>query len=393
MTLPDGRVLAYEEYGVPTGFPVLSNHGGLSSRLDAAPAHEAAVAKGIRLVSPDRPGIGLSTFQPGRRLVDWPADVAHLTDALGMDRFAVMGWSAGGPYAAVCAAKMSDRVTAAALLSSAVPLDLYGTTRGLTVEDRALMFLTRRTPWLASVLMKVSIVNASNARLFRAVMRSFPPADRTVLTEWGPPDHALAFVREAVRQGTEGACRTTGSSGIPGGSRSRRSVCPSTSGRGRTTEPGLRATAPSSSATFPRLRSPWCPTRATSHSWRIRRRPSSTRCSAATTTPSPRRSGTSGRRRARSAWSPGVLQLAPVGHLDGRHDRRADVELDLVVVTQRQVVGVTRVERRLLAGRGEEHRHLPGGGPDLCRAERDAPLVEELAQREARAWCSATRCG
>ncbi len=53
-----------------------------------------------------------------------------------------MGWSAGGPYAAVCAAKMGDRVTAAALLSSAVPLDLYGTTRGLTVEDRTLLFLT-----------------------------------------------------------------------------------------------------------------------------------------------------------------------------------------------------------------------------------------------------------
>jgi pimeloyl-ACP methyl ester carboxylesterase len=204
VTLPDGRRLAYEEYGIATGFPVLSAHGGLSSRLDAAPAHEAAVAKGIRLVSPDRPGIGLSTFQPGRRLVDWPADVAHLTDALGIGRFAVMGWSAGGPYAAICAAEMGDRVTAAALLSSAVPLDLYGTTRGLTVEDRALLFLVRRAPGLASALMKVSIVNASNARLFRAVMRSFPPADRTVLTEWGPPDHALAFVREAVRQGTEG---------------------------------------------------------------------------------------------------------------------------------------------------------------------------------------------
>ena len=202
--LPDGRSLAYEDYGVAGGFPVLSFHGGLSSRLDAAPAHEAAVAKGIRLVAPDRPGMGLSTYQEGRRLTDWPADVAHLTEALGIDRFAVMGWSAGGPYAAVCAAKMAGRVTAAALLSSAVPLDLYGTTRGLSVEDRALLVLTRRTPWLASTLMKVSIVNASNARLFRAVMRSFPPADRTVLTEWGPPDHALAFVREAMRQGTQG---------------------------------------------------------------------------------------------------------------------------------------------------------------------------------------------
>ena len=83
VTLPDGRVLAYEEYGIPTGFPVLSFHGGLSSRLDAAPAHEAAVAKGVRLISPDRPGMGLSTYQPGRRLIDWPADVTHLTEALG----------------------------------------------------------------------------------------------------------------------------------------------------------------------------------------------------------------------------------------------------------------------------------------------------------------------
>jgi pimeloyl-ACP methyl ester carboxylesterase len=202
--LPDGRTLAYEEYGVPDGFPVLSFHGGLSSRLDAAPAHEAASAMAVRLISPDRPGMGLSSYQPGRRLVDWPADVAHLTEALGIEHFAVMGWSAGGAYAAVCAARMGGRVTAAALLSSAVPLDLYGTSRGLTVEDRALLVLTKRTPWLASTLMKVSIVNASNARLFRAVMRSFPPADRTVLTEWGPPDHALAFVREAMRQGTVG---------------------------------------------------------------------------------------------------------------------------------------------------------------------------------------------
>ena len=204
VTMPDGRELAFEEYGDPAGFPVLSFHGGLSSRLDAAPAHEAAVAMGIRLVSPDRPGIGLSSFQPGRRLIDWPSDVEHLTRALGVARFAVMGWSAGGAYAAVCAAKMPGRVTAAALLSSSVPLDLYGTTRGLTIEDRVLLQLARHTPRLASSVMKVSIVNASNTRLLRAALRTFPPADRTFLMQWGPPDLALAFVREALRQGTEG---------------------------------------------------------------------------------------------------------------------------------------------------------------------------------------------
>jgi pimeloyl-ACP methyl ester carboxylesterase len=202
--LPDGRELAYEEYGDPAGFPVLSFHGGLSSRLDAAPAHDAAVAKGVRLLSPDRPGIGRSSFKPGRQLLDWPDDVVAMADALGLGRFAVMGWSAGGPYAAVCAAKLGGRVTAAALLSSAVPLDLYGTTRGLTAEDRVLLQLARHAPGLCSTIMKVSIINVSNARLLRSVMRAIPPADRTVLREWGPPDLALAFLRESLHQGTEG---------------------------------------------------------------------------------------------------------------------------------------------------------------------------------------------
>jgi pimeloyl-ACP methyl ester carboxylesterase len=204
VTLPDGRELAYAEYGDPTGFPVLSFHGGLSSRLDAAPAHAAAVAKHVRLVSPDRPGMGRSTFQPGRRLVDWPADVLQLVDALDIDRFAVMGWSAGGPYAAVCAAKLGGRVTAAALLSSSVPLDQYGSTRGLTADDRILLFLSRHATPLASAVMKVSIVNASNARLMRVVMRSFPPVDRQVLADFGPPELALSFLRESLRQGTAG---------------------------------------------------------------------------------------------------------------------------------------------------------------------------------------------
>jgi pimeloyl-ACP methyl ester carboxylesterase len=204
LALPDGRDLAYEEYGDPAGFPVFSFHGGLSSRLDAAPADRAAQRGGVRLLAPDRPGVGLSSYQPGRRLVDWPADVAALADALELPRFAVMGWSAGGAYAAVCAARLGSRVTAAALLSSGVPLDQYGTARGLTYEDRVLMLLSRRTPWLASTVMKASIVNASNTRLLRAVMRSFPAPDRTLLREWGP-DNAIAFVREAVRQGTAGA--------------------------------------------------------------------------------------------------------------------------------------------------------------------------------------------
>ena len=204
VTLPDGRKLAYEEYGDPDGHPVLSFHGGLSSRLDAAPAHQAALTLGVRIVSPDRPGMGLSTYQPGRRLLDWPDDVRALTDALGIDRFAVMGWSSGGPYAAVCGARMSARVTAVGLLSSAVPFELVGTTKGLARDDRVLLFLVRWAPWLASALLRISIADASEPRLYREIRRSFPAVDRAALDERGSISEAVAFVKESVRQGTAG---------------------------------------------------------------------------------------------------------------------------------------------------------------------------------------------
>jgi pimeloyl-ACP methyl ester carboxylesterase len=204
VTLPDRRELAYEEYGDPGGTPVLSFHGGLSSRLDAAPAHTAATSLGIRLISPDRPGMGRSTFQPGRRLLDWPDDVATLVDTLGIGNFAVMGWSCGGPYAAVCAARFPDRVTAAALLSSAIPLDIFGTTRGLSPDDRFLLLLVRWVPWLASALMRATIADASDGRLFQEVRRSFAGVDREVLDHRGSPAEAVAFVRESMRHGPRG---------------------------------------------------------------------------------------------------------------------------------------------------------------------------------------------
>jgi pimeloyl-ACP methyl ester carboxylesterase len=217
LTLPDGRELAYEEYGDPGGTPVFSFHGGLSSRLDAAPASHAASSLGVRLISPDRPGMGRSTYLAGRRLVDWPADVAALADALGLERFAVMGWSAGGPYAAACAALQPERVTAAALLSSSVPIDVFGTTRGLTSDDRILLFLVRHAPAVASFLMKATIGNVPDSVVYQEVRRSFPAPDRAALDQRGSPSAAVAFVKEAMRQGTAGCVQDYRIFGAPWG--------------------------------------------------------------------------------------------------------------------------------------------------------------------------------
>lgn len=121
--LPDGRRLSYAEFGDPDGEPVLYFHGFPGSRAQAAPAGPAARDAGVRVIAPDRPGIGASDPLPGRTLTDWPADAATLADTLGVDEFAALGISGGGPYAAACAAELPDRVRAASLVSSVAPLD------------------------------------------------------------------------------------------------------------------------------------------------------------------------------------------------------------------------------------------------------------------------------
>ena len=93
MALSDGRMLGFAQYGDPLGKPVFFFHGGAGSRLEH-PAHVCAV--GVRIIVIDRPGHGLSDYHPERQLLDWPLDVAQLADHLQIDRFYVLGWSAGG---------------------------------------------------------------------------------------------------------------------------------------------------------------------------------------------------------------------------------------------------------------------------------------------------------
>ena len=98
------RTLAYLEAGDPSGALVLHNHGGPSSRLEAALFDASAKAHGLRFVGVDRPGIGGSDPQPGRSFQSWAEDLLRLADALGAHRFAVTGWSEGGPWALAASA-------------------------------------------------------------------------------------------------------------------------------------------------------------------------------------------------------------------------------------------------------------------------------------------------
>jgi len=101
----DGRDLWFEEYGDPGGDPVMLFHGMPACSLLFAFLDDIATEVGVRAVAPDRPGVRLSTFQPNRRVIDWPNDCSALADQLGFDRFGIFAWSGGSPCALAAAAR------------------------------------------------------------------------------------------------------------------------------------------------------------------------------------------------------------------------------------------------------------------------------------------------
>jgi pimeloyl-ACP methyl ester carboxylesterase len=129
LPLSDGRTL--HVYDTADQMPqsrltVFWHHGTPNTGAPPEPLFAAAAERGIRWVSHDRPGYGTSTPLPGRSVASVAADVTAIADALGMEEFAVMGHSGGGPHALACAAMKPDRVRAAVCVSGLAPRSAAG---------------------------------------------------------------------------------------------------------------------------------------------------------------------------------------------------------------------------------------------------------------------------
>jgi pimeloyl-ACP methyl ester carboxylesterase len=155
--------LTYDDVGDPEGFPVVYLHGGGDSRLSRHPDDAIATELGVRLLAVDRCGPAV----PGQTLSSAAADVVALLDRLAIERFAIVGWSAGGPHALALAAAAGERAARVALVASMPPHD---GTAVLPRDVRRVMWLARRSPRLA-------------ARGLEAWGRRPPPATGDPLTD------------------------------------------------------------------------------------------------------------------------------------------------------------------------------------------------------------------
>jgi len=152
LRLKGGRDLAFSEYGSSAGTPVLFFHGWPSSRTMAQLTDAAAKELGVRIISPDRPGIRDSSFQPNRKLTDWPEVVEQLADHVGIDQFRIFAISGGAPYAYATAWKIPDRVLSVAIASGAPPIVDLSDHSGLLSLYRRLLWLYGRSPQALRVL-------------------------------------------------------------------------------------------------------------------------------------------------------------------------------------------------------------------------------------------------
>ncbi len=207
--LRDGRRFAYVEAGDLSGLPVFFIHGNPGSRYMRHPDDRLTHGLGVRLITPDRPGYGLSDFQPGRTLLDMPSDIEQLANLLGVGRFAVMGVSAGGPYVAACAYRLGERLTGAAIISGAAPFNRSGAVEGVNRDYRTAYAMATWPHWLLQPIMTLHdrSVRRRPDQALAAVMAHCSAADRAVLSDPLISSQIQGFRGEATRHGVQGMAR------------------------------------------------------------------------------------------------------------------------------------------------------------------------------------------
>ncbi len=205
--LPDGRDLAYQEFGDPEGFPVFYFHGTPGSRLEGAFVDAAARARTFRIIAIDRPGFGRSTFQRGRTFGDWPADVTSLADGLAVGQFGVAGHSGGGPHLFACGVLMpTERLRFIGALAPWGPVATPEIMAGLNRLDRAYARLARRAPWaMRASFAPLGWCAKHWPRLFFALMAAaVSTSDREALESGRVLELLRSSELEAFRQGGRG---------------------------------------------------------------------------------------------------------------------------------------------------------------------------------------------
>jgi pimeloyl-ACP methyl ester carboxylesterase len=216
--LLDGGSAAWCEWGDPRGRPVFFLHGTPGSRL-FSPEAKQRLGSGARVLTVDRPGYGRSTSLAIPSLAAVAEIVAAIADVLGLDRFPVVGFSGGGPFALACGAFLPERVSRVAMVSSWGPLDeLEAAYASLTTTERELVAAIRADPAGATALLWESGAWYAE-RPLRFLETPHEAADKPILRESTIRSNFSASNLEGARQGQAGLVADWVADALPWGFR------------------------------------------------------------------------------------------------------------------------------------------------------------------------------
>lgn len=205
--LNDGYTIGYAEYGDPRGEPVLHFHGWPSSRFEADNPDLCAIAERVhvRYIVPDRPGIGLSDWK-SYTIASYPDIITKFADKLGLDHFAVIGLSGGGPFAIACAWKIPQRLTVVISVSAPAPFDFPGVKEAFSKDEIQQYEMADKMPWLLRLfLWKLTRDARKNPASIFATVANAADADKALFTQPGVKRAFEHSFTGAFEQGTRAA--------------------------------------------------------------------------------------------------------------------------------------------------------------------------------------------
>lgn len=206
--LKNGYRLGYNLYGPAQGTPVFYFHGSPSARIEFEIFADEKLLNllNIRVVSVDRPGMGISDFQPYRKILNWPEDVSALADSLHIDRFAVLAYSLGGPYGMACAFSIPERVKKVGVVSGAAIFTHPELMVNINPGTRKYIFLPKNNPGTARFFLRAMKTMASLApnMVISNARSMLPEPDRAAVSTTETQEAFITMVREAFHQGIHG---------------------------------------------------------------------------------------------------------------------------------------------------------------------------------------------
>ena len=207
LALPDGREVGVFSCGDPAGEPLLFFHGWPGSAPQAALAHQVGRSYGWNIRALDRPGIGLSTREPGRTIEDWTTTVGTVLDMFCWADCHLLAISGGAPYAHACIQRMPHRFSRATLCCAAPPLAELDHQRDLFPLFRLALAIQNTTPGLTPALLRLvrGYLNLSERTLLiRPWLGLLPQPDRAAILHPANWRNLSASSRHAFRQGPRG---------------------------------------------------------------------------------------------------------------------------------------------------------------------------------------------